>query len=113
MADKTKNIDVDNNNKLKAIREMQEKNRMRSDNTSVNKPVVKIKSIDQLKADAIANAPYPKGTLSGQDSAAFDEGMDRPSKGGYAGISQNKNFNLGVKAAAKINNQGKTKKSNG
>ena len=109
MADKTKNIDVDNNNKLKAIREMQEKNRMRSDNTSVNKPVVKIKSIDQIKADAIANAPYPKGNLSGQDSASFNEGMGRGTGDGWAGITSNKNFNLGVKAAAKINNQGKKK----
>jgi hypothetical protein len=107
MADKTKNIDVDNNNKLKAIREMQEKNRMKSDNTSVSRP--RVKSMAEIQADAIKNTPYPKGKLSGQDSVAFDEGMDRGMGDGWAGITSNKNFKKGEEAAKKIINQGKKK----
>jgi hypothetical protein len=100
MADKTKNIDVDNNNKLKAIREMQDK-------TAVNKP--RVKSIAEIQADAIANAPYPKGKLTNQDSTAFNEGMGRGTGDGWAGITSNKNFKKGEEAAKKIINQGKKK----
>jgi hypothetical protein len=98
MADK--NRDLENNNKLKAFRIMQ-------DNTSVNRP--RVKSMAEIQANAITDTPYPKGKLSGQDSVAFDEGINRPSNGGWAGVSQNKNFKKGEEAAKKIINQGKKK----
>ena len=98
MADKNK--DFENNLKLKAINAMQDK-------TAVNRP--RVKSMAEIQADAIADTPYPKGNLSGQDSAAFNEGMGRGTGDGWAGISSNKNFKKGEEAAKKIINQGKKK----
>lgn len=94
------NIDVDNNNKLKAINAMQDK-------TRVNR--APIRSIAEIQDDAIKNTPYPKGNLSSQDSTAFNEGIGRGTGDGWAGITSNKNFKKGEEAAKKIINQGKKK----